>query len=99
MPGRFRGAAVATTMGIALVCAMAISAVAQTRCRVTDPTTTPLNIRSAPNGRIVGNVANDVLVSVHGTATDANGKPWIFVRHRESGEPLGWVLREFVSCF
>jgi hypothetical protein len=29
----------------------------------------------------------------------ANGKPWVKVQHAETKKPIGWVFREFVSCF
>ena len=35
------------------------------RCKVTDPTGTPLNVRSAPNGKIIGTLANGTLVCDH----------------------------------
>ena len=34
------------------------------RCKVTDPTGTPLNVRDSPNGKIVGTLANGVLVAI-----------------------------------
>jgi hypothetical protein len=37
---------------------------AETLCRVVDPTTTPLNVRTTPNGRIVGTLENGAMVSV-----------------------------------
>ena len=29
---------------------------------------------------------------------DARGKPWAFVETPD-GDPIGWVYREFISCF
>lgn len=72
---------------------------AQSRCRVMDPTGTPLNIRSGPNGEIIGKAQNGALVSILETTRDARGRPWVYVAHRASGEPLGWVYREFIACF
>jgi hypothetical protein len=37
---------------------------AQSHCRVMDPTGTPLNLRTAPNGQILGNLANGIVVAV-----------------------------------
>jgi hypothetical protein len=45
------------------------------RCKVTDPTGTPLNVRDSPNGKITGTLAH------------------------KTKKPIGWVFREFVSCF
>jgi Bacterial SH3 domain len=69
------------------------------RCRVTDPTSTPLNVRTNPNGRIVGTVANGVLVTVLDRSVDKRGKQWIYVAEYSSGKPIGWVFKKFISCF
>ncbi len=29
----------------------------------------------------------------------ANGKPWVKVQAYDTKKPIGWVFREFVSCF
>ena len=31
------------------------------RCKVTDPTGTPLNVRDGPNGKVIGTLANGAL--------------------------------------
>ena len=69
------------------------------RCKVTDPTGRPLNVRAKPNGKIIGTLANGTFVSILEYAPDANGKPWVKVAHQETKKPIGWVFREFVSCF
>lgn len=69
------------------------------RCRVMDPTGTPLNVRDAPNGDVVGRVRNGTLVTRLRTGHDERGRPWSYVADRASGEPLGWVYREFIACF
>jgi hypothetical protein len=77
----------------------AVSADAQSRrCRVMDPTGTPLNVRDEPAGRIVGRLPNGRLVRAAETVTDGNGRAWTFV-HATDGEPIGWVFREFIACF
>jgi ribosomal protein S28E/S33 len=73
-------------------------ALAQERCRVTDPTGTPLNVRSAPNGLVTGQLRNGQIVRLAETARDERGRAWAFV-HDRAGDPIGWVFREFVSCF
>jgi hypothetical protein len=75
------------------------SAFAQQRCRVMDPTGTPLNLRTAPNGVIVGKLDNGLLVKIVDTQKDDNGKPWAFIARYEDGATLGWVFREFIACF
>jgi hypothetical protein len=61
-------------------------------CTVTDPTGTPLNIRNAPNGQVVGKIRNGKKVKMLSLAFDDQGKPWVNIGR-------GWVLREFISCF
>ena len=79
--------------------ALGSNAMAQSRCRVMDPTGTPLNLRTAPNGQIVGALPNGLLVSVLDQAVDANGKPRVYIARHDNNLPLGWVFREFISCF
>lgn len=76
-----------------------VLAEAQSRCRVMDPTGTPLNIRQTPAGRIVGQLPNGMLVNRAETVRDERGRAWVFVHDRETGDPIGWVYREFVACF
>jgi hypothetical protein len=82
-----------------IVVSTGTGASAQDRCRVTDPTGTPLNIRAIPNGAIIGTMPNGLLVSIRDTARDNRGRPWALVAQFETGRRLGWVFREFVSCF
>ncbi len=76
-----------------------VSAEAQTRCRIMDPTGTPLNIRATPGGRVVGQLPNGMLVNRAETVRDERGRAWVFLHSRETGDPIGWVYREFVACF
>ena len=69
------------------------------RCRVTDPTNTPLNVRTLPNGRIVSSLQNGGLVAILDMSTDRSGKAWAYVGDYPGNEPIGWVYREFLSCF
>lgn len=64
-------------------------------CVVDDPTGTPLNVRSAPNGTIVttlGNGARLMVIEERKIGT----KPWFFVARQ--GERLGWVFGAYVVC-
>lgn len=92
-------AAVRTWVLAGVAVLMAGPALAQARCKVMDPTGTPLNIRAAPNGEIIGQATNGAMVSIIGNARDNRGRPWVYVAHRASGEPLGWVFREFIACY
>ena len=84
-----------------LVCCLpmlATTAAAQGRCTVTDPTGTPLNVRTSPNGgAIVGALHNGAAVRVLRTAVDERGRPWAYVVPVQG--QAGWIFREFVSCY
>jgi hypothetical protein len=66
-------------------------------CIVADPTPTPLNIRMAPNGQILGAVANGVLVRVLERQT-VNGKAWALIEPLEAGAKSGWVFSSYLNC-
>jgi hypothetical protein len=68
------------------------------QCRVMDPTGTPLNVRTSPDGRIVGNLPNDMLVTITDHAIDRTGKSWVYISKFSDGKPVGWVFQEFISC-
>ena len=74
-------------------------AVAQDRCRVTDPTGSPLNVRAAPNGSVDGTVRNGEMVRIIMTDHDDRGRTWAFIERLRDKQTLGWVYREFISCF
>jgi hypothetical protein len=83
-----------------LICGLYASAAgAQSRCRVMDPTGTPLNVRTAPSGAIVGTLPNGLLVSIGDQSVDQNGKAWVYISRHSDGATLGWVFREFLACF
>lgn len=85
---------------VVLLVSVSVAAAAEgDRCKVTDPTGTPLNVRESPNGKIVGTLANGTVVAIVEYKDAANGKPWAKVQHYETKKPIGWVFREFVSCF
>jgi hypothetical protein len=71
---------------------------AQTLCRVADPTPTPLNVRTSPDGRVVGALENGMLVSVLERKTDRRGQAWVYVGNAEDRMPIGWVFRDYVDC-
>ena len=83
--------------GVALAALAAAPAFAVERCRVTDPTGTPLNVRDV-NMTITGRIENGRIVIIRSYGKDARGKPWAFIETPD-GEPIGWVHREFISCF
>ncbi len=66
-------------------------------CLVSDPTGTPLNVRSGPNGSIVGNLYNGDYVVIRRIVQDDRGRPWALVGGTD-GSTHGWIFREYVSC-
>ena len=74
-----------------------VTSCAQSPCVVTDPTGTPLNVRTAPQGQIIGTVKNGVLVGVLDRSVDRNRKQWVYISD-QTGRRLGWVFREFITC-
>lgn len=70
-------------------------------CKVTDPTGTPLNIRATPNGKVVGTLKNGTEVYVEEDGSDDKGRAWAKISTTSKGKKkvLGWVLREFISCY
>jgi hypothetical protein len=70
-------------------------------CRVTDPTGTPLNVRSSPNGKIISKIRNQTVVHPQSISRDDTGKPWMLISVKQQGSDrsLGWVVREFISCY
>ena len=66
-------------------------------CTVTDPTGTPLNVRSVPNGpQIVTTLDNGRQVLPYQAGNDEQGRPWIQVG--DSINSWGWVYAPYVSC-
>jgi hypothetical protein len=77
--------------------AWAAPALAGDRCKITDPTGTPLNIRDQKKN-IIGTIENGRIVFVQRYGEDSDGKPWAYVTS-QGGKRLGWVYREFISCY
>lgn len=78
--------------------AFTLSAHAET-CKVTDPTGTPLNARATPNGKIIGKVKNGTVVYVSEYSYDNKGRPWALIFNAKNDKYIGWVYREFISCY
>lgn len=87
-----------TAIGLSMALAMPTTAFAQT-CKVTDPTGTPLNARATPNGKVIGQVKNGTTVYVSEYDYDDKGRPWVLVFHARTDRYIGWVFREFISCY
>lgn len=87
------------TLFILAMVLFATQSQAQSRCKVMDPTGTPLNVRTEPNGRVVEVLPNGVLVSIIGSSRDRRNKPWAYVADFYTQLPIGWVFREFIACY
>lgn len=74
------------------------SAFAET-CKVTDPTGTPLKVRAKPYGKVLGTLKNGQVIYFTEHQIDKNGKPWVMAFDAKTDRYLGWVYREFVSCY
>jgi hypothetical protein len=66
-------------------------------CIVMDPTPTPLNVRTAPYGRILGVIANGSRVRIVDSTNDGRGKVWAYIAD-QSDKPLGWIFRNYIEC-
>jgi len=92
--------------GVAL-CALASSAMAfeghavpEPQCVIND-NNPPSNVRTQPNGVIVGNLNNGTEIRiVDQTRAISNGHLWNFVEVRGGNgwEPYGWVFDGLVRC-
>lgn len=86
------------TLTLIATCAFSLSAHAQT-CKVTDPTGTPLNVRATPNGKIIDQVKNGTIVYVSEYDEDSKGRAWAMIFNAKNDKYIGWVYREFISCY
>lgn len=86
---------------ILLVFALVVDAISQSdRCKVTDPTETPLNVRASPNGKILRTIKNGANIYVEQTTSDEKNRSWVQISQAIGNERkiLGWVFGEFINC-
>ena len=86
----------AATAAASAIEVVVIRGSSNSECVVADPTGTPLNVRSRPNGTILGALHNDTRVIVT-DSTVASGTVWSKVVPIEAGK-VGWVLRSYIDC-
>ncbi len=72
-------------------------ALAQGRCLVADPSGTPLNVRTAPHGRIIGTLSNGIQITIFDRSS-VEGRSWVYVGRYEDRVPIGWVYRDYLDC-
>ena len=60
-----------------------------------------LNVRLAPKGKIISTIRNQTVVYPQSISFDETDKPWMLISIKQQGKDkiLGWVVREFVSCY
>jgi hypothetical protein len=75
-----------------------LATTARADCIVADPSPTPLNVRTAPYGRIIGSLDNGQSVAIIDHTLDNSGRDWVYVSDPETERPIGWVYREYVVC-
>jgi uncharacterized protein len=75
-----------------------LQGVANPTCRVADPTSMPLNVRTKPNGPIVDTLTNGTDLRVLDRQRDERGRDWVLVTLPGKGDPLGWAFGEFIDC-
>ena len=68
------------------------------RCVIADPTSTPLNVRTAPNGKLLSRIENGERVSLLDETFDRSGQQWAYIARGVDDQPLGWVFRRFIVC-
>jgi uncharacterized protein YraI len=86
-----------TAILAAAALAASLSAASARDCMVSDPTGTPLNFRSAPNGEVLGTLRNGTFVRIIGQTRDSRGRAWAQVATEGFRYDI-WVFREFISC-
>ena len=72
-------------------------ALGQERCIVADPTGTPLNVRSTPDGHVIQTLNNGISVTIFDRMS-FRGKTWVYVGRYEDRIPFGWVFRDYLDC-
>ncbi|HEV7304966.1 SH3 domain-containing protein [Ensifer sp.] len=80
---------------LALVLMASEASGAAIECTVADPTGTPLNVRDAPNGRVVATLANGTRVR-ETEERHLNGKRWSAVSAKAGA--IGWVFSAYLDC-
>lgn len=78
--------------------ALTSPAIAADRCIVQDPTGTQLNVRTAPNAKVVRSLPNGTSVTIEQLVSGPDKKRWAFVVDPASGMAFGWVFHAYLAC-
>jgi len=76
---------------------LSVRRVVASECVVNDPTGTPLNVRTSPNGSIVGALHNGTQVEIMSDRMDGRHRIWFFVVPQGSGKS-GFVYSTMIHC-
>lgn len=87
--------AIRTAVALAAVLTGYPAAALAAGCVVADPTGTPLNVRSAPQGPVLSTLRNGTAVVVVDERV-LGGKRWAKVA--ADGEARGWVFASYLDC-
>ena len=90
-----RNHVMAAAIFVAAVLAGAATPAFGSDCVVADPTGTPLNVRSEPQGTVLSVLDNGITVQVVEERA-LGGKRWAKVA--ANGETLGWVFAAYLDC-
>ncbi|MGD9581524.1 MAG: SH3 domain-containing protein [Vampirovibrionia bacterium] len=82
-----------------LNCSDETSDIGEKACTVADPTGSPLNVRSEPNGKVLSTLKNGENVFVEDTK-HINNKPWYKIGKYINGyyKSFGWVYGPYLDC-
>ncbi len=83
---------------LVLLCLSVSPSLGRTTCTVEDLSGTPLNVRTAPYGTIVGALSNGTKVlTLDESRIDARGNAWTHIVPIGPGKE-GWVVRRSLEC-
>ncbi|WP_201537340.1 SH3 domain-containing protein [Psychrobacter immobilis] len=88
-----------TLLALSFLSLLFIMPVQAQTCKVTDPTGSQLNVRSSAAGKVTGKLSNGKVVYITDLDYDDKGKPWVLIFDAKNDNYIGWVFREFVSCY
>jgi hypothetical protein len=89
-----------TSIAVGLISLALATPASALNCVVADPTGTPLNIRTGPNGPIVATARNGTRIQVFEGEEryDGQNRPWYLVALPTSSAPDGYAFAAFIRC-
>lgn len=72
---------------------------AKVYCHASDPTGTPLNVRSAPNGQVIGKLRNGDYIFVLDWVLDSKGREWAKIAYdTQYGTTEAYAFGNYIKC-